>query len=63
MFAIMMLSISLPAVTLWYHSHVGMSIVVFMMFYMIQNCPIPEATSMRRRIIGLVVTEVSLYSY
>jgi hypothetical protein len=63
LFAIIILSTSLPAVTLWYHSHVGMSIVVFMMSYMMQNLPIPEATSMRGRIIGLIVTEVSLYSY
>ena len=52
-----LLSVGLPAVTLWYHSNVGASIIVFTILYFIQTNNNPRKMSMRQMIIVAIVIE------
>jgi hypothetical protein len=57
-------SVVLPVVTLWYDSDVGASIIVFALLYAVQAINNPRTTSMRQMIIAAIVIEavsVNLY--
>jgi hypothetical protein len=57
-------SVVLPVVTLWYDSDVGASIMVFATLYAVQAINNPRTVSMRQMIIAAIVIEavsVNLY--
>jgi len=57
-FGIMVLSsVLLPVITLWYNSDVGASIMAFSLLYAVQAINNPRTMSMRQMIIAAIVIE------
>ena len=53
-----LLGFGITVVTLWSHSHVGASIIVFTIIYIIQGFPNGHTSSMRATIMGTIIFEV-----